>query len=184
MIFSGLLLLAAFILAINIYNGLISLRNQVDRAWSNIDVILKQRHDELPQLISICEQFAGYERATIDRLVQARTQYGAARSISEKVVASGAVSSALSGLLAIGEAYPELKSSDQFNQIQQRISAIEEQLADRRELYNETVTNYNIRCQQFPDAIFANALLYKTLELFRVETHERTTPNLKMKLPK
>jgi LemA protein len=181
--FLGLFAVVLLAMAVMVYNSLVHLRNQVDRAWANIDVILKQRHDELPNLISVCEQFAQYERATIDRLVEARKHYGAATTLNQKVAAAAEVSGALRGILAIGEAYPELKSSDQFVHLQTRISGLESQIADRRELFNETVTNYNTRIRQIPDVFFAGMLGYQNLELFKVAEEERRAPSVKMKLP-
>lgn len=182
-VFGVIIVGAVAVMAISIYNGLVSLRNQIDRSWANIDVILKQRHDEIPNLISVCEQFAGYERATLDRLVKARAHYGTATSMDDKIKASGEVTKALTGIFALGEAYPQLKSSDNFIQLQNRISQLEDSIADRREHFNETVTNYNTRILQFPDLFFANMLGYRAHELFKVESHERVAPSVKMKLP-
>lgn len=181
---SGVVLSAAvFFMFINIYNNLVSLRKQVDRSWANIDVILKQRHDEIPNLVSVCEQFAGYERATLDRLMQARERYGQAGSLGEKVKAANEVSGFLGSILALGEAYPELKSSEHFHQLQTRISKLEDNIADRREHFNETVTNYNTRIHQIPDLFFARVLNYGELELYKVQEADKKAPRIKMKLP-
>ena len=181
--FIFILCAVAFYMAVGIFNGLISLRNQVDRAWANIDVILKQRHDVIPQLLSICEQFVQYERQTFDHLIEARTKYGAANTRDEKIQASQDMSMALRGVIAIGEAYPVLKSSEQFNQIQTTIASLENQLADRRELYNEEVTNFNTRTEQFPDLFFAWMMGFKHLDLFKVDASDKEMPSLKMKMP-
>jgi LemA protein len=172
---------------IGIYNALIALRNQVDRSWANIDVLLKQRYDEIPQLVSLCEQYAQYEKNIFEKLTNARTRYLGARTLDQKIHSANELSEALSGVmanvLAIGEAYPDLKTSSQFIELQKRISALESQLSDRRELFNETVTNFNTRIQQIPDVFIANILQFKNLELFKVMEHEKTTmPNLKMNL--
>ena len=175
----------AFVLltmGIRIYNGLVSLKNQVDRSWANIDVILKQRFDEIPQLIQIIEQYVGHEKATIQRVMDARAHYGAARTTNQKVGAAQEMSLALQGVVAIGEGYPELRSNTNFTQLQSRLSALEESLADRRELFNETVTNFNTRIEQVPDVFFARTLGYSRLDLFKVQAHEKAMPNLKMNL--
>lgn len=184
MILSGILLIGLTIMAVNIYNGFVSLRNQVERAWSNIDVILKQRFDEIPQLIKVIEQYAGYEAQVIQKLTEARAHYGTAASVPEKISASGEMSLALRGVMAVGEAYPDLKSNQNFMQLQSRVSGLEEQIADRREGYNEAVANFNTRLEQFPDMIFANFLNYKRQTLFQVSEEEKSAPNLNMNLPK
>jgi LemA protein len=170
-------------MTINAFNGLVSLRNQVDRAWANIDVILKQRHDVIPQLISICEQFTNYERGTFDHLIAARGKYNESSTRDVKMKADQETTMALKGVIAIGEAYPTLKSSEQFNQIQITLSNLENQLADRRELYNEQVTNFNTRTQQFPDLFFAQMMMYHILPLYRIDVSETSMPSLKMKFP-
>lgn len=167
-----------------IYNGLVSLRNQVERAWSNIDVILRQRYDEIPQLIQVVEQYAGYETGVLKGLVEARSRYGSANSIPEKIQASQEVSVALRGIMALGEAYPDLKSNQNFMQLQARISQLESSIADRRETYNEAVANFNIRIEQFPDVFAARMLNYQRRELFQALAQERVVPVLKMNLPK
>ncbi len=180
--FAGVFILFIF-LGISIYNGLVSLKQQVGRAWANIDVILKQRHDEIPQLVQIIEQFTQYERGTIDRLVNARKAYGTAHSIGEKIEASKETSSALRGILAIGEGYPELKSNANFVQLQTRISGLESNIADRRENYNDSVTNFNTRILQIPDTFFASLLGYQALSLFTIDKKDTEMPNLKINLP-
>ncbi|HTL12161.1 MAG TPA: LemA family protein [Bdellovibrionota bacterium] len=177
-----LLCLALGAWCVTVYNGLISLKNQVERAWANIDVLLKQRFDEIPQLIQVLQQFVGYEQSTIKKLVDARKSYGAAASVEEKVRAAGDLSLALKGVVAIGEGYPELKSSNQFSQLQTRISALEDALSDRRETYNECVVNLNTRIEQFPDVFFAGMLGYARLPVFEVSAPEREKPSVNLRL--
>lgn len=167
---------------ISVYNGLISLKNQVDRAWANIDVILKQRYDEVPQLIQILEQYVQYEKSVIQKVMDARAHYGSAASTQDKIKASQEMSFALKGVFAIGENYPELKSNNNFTHIQTRLSSLESTLADRREVYNEAVTNYNTRILQFPDVIFSRMMNFGEKELFKVSEAEKQLPNLKMNL--
>jgi len=111
---------------IMIYNGLISLKENIKKSWSNIDVILKQRHDELPKLISVCESFAEFEKGVIEQLVKARQNYMGARGVAKKAEASGQITAALGGLFAIAENYPDLKANENFMQLQTRISHLEE----------------------------------------------------------
>lgn len=174
----------ALSMGINIYNGMISLRNQLERAWSNIDVILKQRYDEIPQLIQVIEQYAGYEAGLLQKLAEARKHYGEASSIGDKIKASQEMSFALKGVIAIGEAYPELKTNENFIQLQSRVSQLESMIADRREAYNEAVTNFNTRIDQFPDMFVAKLLNYQRQEFFKVDEAEKVAPSLKMNMPK
>jgi LemA protein len=173
-----------FFMGVSIYNGLVSLRAQVERAWSNIDVILKQRFDELPQIIQVVEQYAHYEAGILEKIADARTRYGSSNTVGEKIQASNEISMALRGVMAIGEAYPELKANEQFNQLQGRISSLESTIADRRETYNDAVTNFNTRIEQFPDLFAARFLGYDRQDLFVVSEKEKVVPNLKMNLPK
>ncbi|MES2768759.1 MAG: LemA family protein [Bdellovibrionota bacterium] len=173
-----------FSMGINIYNGMISLRNQVERAWSNIDVILKQRFDEIPQLIQVIEQYAKYEAGLLEKIAEARKHYGEANSVTDKIKASQEMSFALKGIIAIGEAYPELKANQNFVQLQSRVSNLESMLADRREAYNEAVTNFNTRIDQFPDVFVAKLLNYQRQDFFNVEESEKIKPSLEMNMPK
>lgn len=177
------LFLALAAMAIGIYNGLVSLRQQIDRAWANIDVILKQRFDEIPQIVQVLEQFVAYEKSVINNLVEARKHYGQAQNVDDKIKASGEMSMALKGVFAIGEGYPELKSNQNFLQLQGRVSGLEESLADRRELYNEVVTNFNTRIEQIPDLFVARLLAYGPRQLFQVSEAEKARPSLKLNLP-
>lgn len=177
-------LVCIFIMGTRIYNGLISLRNQLERAWSNIDVILKQRYDEIPQLIQVIEQFVTYESGLLKELAEARAHYGSAKTVGEKIQASQEMTMALKGVVAIGEAYPELRSNQNFNQLQARISELENAISDRRESYNEAVAVFNTRIDQFPDVFVARFLNYQRQELFQASESERSAPSLKMNLPK
>ncbi len=166
-----------------IYNGLIALKENIKKSWANIDVILKQRYDELPKLISVCESYAAFEKGVLDRLMQAREKYVGASGVSEKAEASGEISAALKSLFALAENYPELKANTNFMQLQNRISHLEESLADRREFYNDSVNNYNIRIQQIPDVFVAAFLRYQREEMFQVSEAERQDVDVNIKLP-
>ncbi len=180
MLFLGLAAFIAISMGVGIYNGLIRLKKQVERAWANIDVILKQRHDEIPQLIQVIQQFTQYEKSIIDKVVTARINYQNAQSNEDKIKASNEVTHAIRGVFAVGEAYPELKSNSQFIQLQTRLSSLEELLADRREFFNDMVTNYNTRIEQIPDVFFARMLGYQNLALFKVEDADKKMPSLQI----
>ena len=158
---------------VSIYNGLIAMKNNIGRSWANIDVLLKQRHDELPKLVKTCEQYMKHERAIFDRLSEARGALMRARSVGERAEAEAMLSRALGGVFAVAEAYPNLKADQSFLQLQSRISQIENQIADRREFYNDTVTTFNTRILQIPDTIVAKWLGLGPAELFKVDEQDR-----------
>src|SRR4030088_2371159 len=128
---------------IGVYNGLVRVRAAVKLAWSNIDVLLVQRHDELPKLVEVCKQYMQYEASTLERVMRARAGVDAARSsgsMSSLATAERELRSGLTGLYAVAEKYPELKASEPFRHLQQRISGLETAIADRREAYHAAVT--------------------------------------------
>jgi LemA protein len=159
--------------AVGVYNGLVQVNQNVDKAWANIDVVLKQRHDELPKIIATCEGYKNFERSTLQAVIAARTQYAQASTPNQKVIAANQVSGAVRGLLAVAEGYPDLKSSQNFLQLQQRISALEGQIADRREFYNDSVNVYNIRIRQFPDMLFSGILQFGPRTMYQVRDADK-----------
>lgn len=159
--------------AIMIYNGLVRLRRNIDKAWSNIDVLLKQRNDELPKLIDSAKQYMDYERDVLQNVTEARTQVQNASGPKESAEANNMLEGALGEFFAVAEDYPELKANENFKQLQERISSIEEQIADRREFYNESVNTFNIRINQIPYNIVANMMGYTSRELFEASEQEK-----------
>ena len=157
----------------SVYNGLVALKNNIARSWANIDVLLKQRHDELPKLVKTCEGYMRHERAIFDKLSEARAALASARGVAERAGAEGMLNRALGAIFAVAEAYPDLKANQSFLQLQSRISDIENQIADRREYYNDTVTTYNTRIQQIPDKLVADLLSCTPAELFQVDDEDR-----------
>jgi len=187
LIFLGIFLFGTLAIVgyfITIYNGLISLKENIKKSWSNIDVILKQRHDELPKLISVCESYAEFEHGVLDRLMKAREKYFKARGVTKKSEASNEITAALQGIFALAENYPDLKTNKNFMQLQERISHLEETLADRREFYNDSVNNFNIRIKQIPDVLVAGMLNYQDEEMFKVSQKEREDVKIDIKIPK
>ncbi len=169
------LLVALIIYFITIYNVLISLKNNVSKNWSNIDVLLKQRYSELPKLIDTCQEYMQYEKGTFEKIVAAR-QAAITAAEGHDVIALGQAESSLkSGLLklfALAENYPNLKTNESFQKLQTRISELENSIADRRELYNESVNINNIRIQQFPDVLVARSFNFKAFELLKFSAAE------------
>jgi LemA protein len=161
---------------VGIYNGLVKLREAVKQAWSNIDVLLVQRHDELPKLVETCKQYMQYEQETLERVMKARASVFQAAGRGD-VAAVGAAESALRAglgqLFAVVENYPDLKADQSFRHLQARITQLEESIADRRELYNSSVNLNNVRIHQFPDLIVARLFGFKTADLLEF-TDEQT----------
>jgi LemA protein len=174
--------IALFLYFVMIYNNLVRLKNNVSVAWSNIDVLLKQRHDELPKLIETCRQYMQYERDVLEKVVQARAAVAQAREagdIEELSAAEAQMRAGLSKLFAVAENYPELRANESFQHLQARISQLEAQVADRREFYNDSVNINNIRIEQFPDAFIARLFNFGPRRLLRFEPQELGDVNVR-----
>lgn len=169
---------ALIIYFVTIYNGLVSVKNNVKKNWSNIDVSLKQRFDELPKLVTVCERYMKHEAQTLEKVIKARSVAGEAKTVKETGRAEGMITEALKSLFAVSENYPELKADKRFGQLQARISELENEISDRREHYNESVNIYNIRIAKIPDAFVAGPLGYSTLELWQIEAAHREDPGV------
>lgn len=156
-----------------LYNGLVRLRNENDRAWANIDVMLKQRHDEIPNLVETVKGYMQHEQQTLLAVTQARAASVNATSIAQKAVADLQMAGALRGLFAVAENYPELKANENFLKLQNRITELEERIADRREFFNDDVTTYNTRIGQIPDVFVASFMSLKPREMFKVSDEDR-----------
>ena len=166
-----------------IYNQLVTLKHNVGKSWSNIDVLLKQRHDEIPKLIKTCEAYMKFEKDTLSRVIELRTQAQGATGVGERAGREAALSIGLQRLFAVAENYPDLKSQASFQQLQGRISELENQIADRREFYNESVNNYNIRIQSMPDLFVANFMGLAPQEMFKIAEADRQDPPIDIKQP-
>ena len=164
-----------------IYNRLVDIKHSVSQAWSNIDILLKQRHDELPKLVETCKQYMGFEQETLKQVIAARSQVATAREAGNM----GALGSAenmlrmgLGNLFAVAEDYPELTSSDKFQHLQARITGLENSIADRREYYNEAVRINNVRIEQFPDIIIAQWFKFMPRDLLEFSDAEKQDVNI------
>lgn len=157
------------------YNSLVNIKHNVEKAWANIDVLLKQRHDELPKLIDTCKQYMKHEQDTLEKVIQARSRVSEARE-SHNVEALGAAEnilrSGLGQLFALAESYPDLKANEQFLHLQSRISGLENAIADRREFYNDSVNINNVRIEQFPDLLVAKMFNFKAAALLKFAAEE------------
>lgn len=151
-----------------IYNNLVTLKHNVSKSWSNIDVLLKQRHDELPKLVETCRQYMNYEKAALEAVIKARSAVASAQMKSDMKALGAAETQlrlGLGNLFALAEAYPELKANQSFKHLQTRITALEHDIADRREFYNDSTNINNIRIEQFPDIIVAKLLGFRPFDL-------------------
>ena len=176
------LIIGALVYAVVIYNNLVNLKHAISKAWANIDVLLKQRHDELPKLVETCRQYMKFEQETLERVIRARSASASARE-SGDVKAVGQAETemrlGLGKLFAVAEAYPDLKTNQTFQQLQSRISALENSIADRREFYNESVNNNNVRIEQFPDVIIARFFAFKPAILLQFSEEEKRDVDMK-----
>jgi LemA protein len=174
--FAGLIVLVAFGIAalwlVGVYNKLVATKHGVAQAWANIDVLLKQRHDELPKLVDTCKEYMQYEKGAFEGVLHARAAVMGASS-SRNAAALGKAETELRGelgkLFALAEAYPELKANQSFAQLQQRISALETGISDRRELYNDAVNYNNVAVEQFPSSIVAGFGGFRSFNLLQFE---------------
>jgi LemA protein len=174
-----LAVVAVVVYSVSIYNSLVRLKNDIDKAWANIDVLLKERHDELPKLIDTCKGYMQYEQKTFELVTEARSAYQKASTAPQKAQADNMMTGALKSLFAVAENYPELKADNNFMQLQGRISEIEERIADRREFLNDSVNTYNIRIQQFPDMMLAGLMNLQPREFFKATEEDRQDVQVK-----
>jgi len=158
---------------VTIYNGLVAIKNDIDKAWANIDVLLKQRHDELTKLLDTTKGYMEFERDTLNKITQARSQYQQAVTVDQKAQADQSMTSALRGFFAVAENYPELKANTNFQLLEKRISELESQIADRREFYNDSVNTFNIRIQQVPDTFVAAFMRLTPRAMLKVDEADK-----------
>ncbi|WP_372864050.1 LemA family protein [Spongiibacter sp.] len=160
---------------IMLYNGLVNLKHSVAKHLANIDVLLKQRHDELPKLVETCKQYMQYEQSTLEKVILARQQVASAQASHDMKalgLAESGLRSSLGSLFALAENYPELKADGVFQNLHSRISALENAIADRREVYNEAVNNNNVRIEQFPDVMIARLFNFQAFDLLQFDKAE------------
>ena len=170
-----------FVWGIGLYNALVRLKHGVSKAWSNIDVLLKQRHEELPKLVETCKQYMQHERTVLENVIKARSAVHHANEAHDLVAlgqAEAGLRAGLGKLFALAENYPELKANEGFQMLQQRITSLENAIADRRELYNEAVNLNNVRIDQFPDVILARWFNFKAASLLRFSETETADVNM------
>ena len=170
-----IILALVIIYCIVTYNSLVSIKNNVAKAWANIDVLLKQRNDELPKLIDTCKAYMAHEVQTLEKVISARMGVDAARQTHDVAglgTAESVLSKSIGGLYAVAENYPDLKADQTFKNLQQRITGLENQIADRREFYNDSVNNNNVRIAQFPDLIIAKLFNFEPKNMLKFVSEE------------
>jgi LemA protein len=170
-----LLAILAF-LAFATYNAIVALLQRIDKAWANIDVSLKQRHDELPNLVAAVRGQMAFESATLERVTRARAAYSPAAPIPEQAATSAETSAALRQLFAVVERYPDLRSQANVAALQAEIERLENVIADRRELYNDQVYRYNTRIAQVPAVLLAGLFGWRPRPFFAATDDERARP--------
>ena len=173
---------ALFLYAVTMFNNFVRLKNNVAQAWSNIDVLLKQRHDELPKLVDACRQYMQHERGVLEKVTQARAAVHSAREagdVGSLGAAETELRAGLSRLFAVAENYPELRANENFQHLQDRISQLEAQIADRREFYNDIVNANNTRIEQFPDNVIATLFRFDEKALLRFKEEEIKDVNVR-----
>ncbi len=158
---------------VTLYNGLVDLNKSTDRAWSNIDVLLKQRYDEIPKLVKTVEGYMAHEKQTLQSVIEARNAFAHGGGVEALANADAKLQGALARLFALAESYPELKADSSFRHLQERVSTLADQIADRREFYNHAVNRYNVRIEQIPDLFIARFLSYRDKVYFRTTEQER-----------
>jgi LemA protein len=170
-------LLVIFVIAI--YNSLVRLRNQVDNAWSQIDVQLKRRHDLIPNLVETAKGYMKHERGTFEAITEARSKAMGARNVSEASKAEGALGEALSKFMLVVENYPDLKANQNFLSLQEELSSTENRIAFSRQNYNDQVLFFNNKIQMFPSNIIAGMFAFSKRDFFEIEAAaEREAPKV------
>ncbi len=177
-----LILMALGLYGVVIYNSLVTLKHSTAKAWSNIDVLLKQRHDELPKLVEVAKQYMAFEKDTLARVISARSAVFNAREtgdVAEVGKAESQLRQGLGNFFALAEQYPALKADENFQHLRERITGLENTIADRREFYNESANLNNVRIEQFPDLLIARIFAFKAQSLLEFTEGETREVDLK-----
>ena len=159
------------------YNDVVALRQRIDKAWANIDVVLKQRHDQLPNLVAAVRGLMAYEKDVLTRVTELRAAYVPTAPIPDQAVTSEATSAAVRSLFAVVERYPDIKSQANVQDLQDQIERLESMIADRRELYNDQVYRYNTRISQVPGAFLAPLFGWRPRDFFSADPADAARPD-------
>jgi LemA protein len=168
-------------LAVTTYNAVVALQNRIQKAWANIDVALKQRYDELPNLVEAVRDVMAFEQDVLREVAERRAAYSDRDPIPRQAATSASTSTAVRHLFAVVERYPEVRSAGNVQALQAEIARLEDVIADRRELYNDQVFRYNTRIAQLPTSLFAGAFGWKVAEFFTADGDERERPSAELR---
>lgn len=168
------------LLVFSTYNSLVKLNNRVEEAFSTMDVYLKKRWDLIPNIVEIVKEYAKHEKETLEEVINLRDSSYDKMSTNDKVDVHNKISQGITKLMAIAEAYPELKANENFKDLSNQLTKVEDDIANARKYYNGTVRNFNDKVQMFPSNIVAKVLGYKTKNMFEASENERE--NIKVKL--
>ncbi|MDP9483630.1 MAG: LemA family protein [Chloroflexota bacterium] len=172
----GLLLAILLFIVVASYNAVMALRQRIDKAWANIDVVLKQRHDQLPALVSAVRGLMSFELDVLSEVTRARAAYSPTEPIPAQAAHAEATTTAVRSLLAVVEAYPDLKSQRNVLDLQDEIERLESMIADRRELYNDQVYRYNTRITTLPTLLIAPLFGWTPREFFAAHPEDAIRP--------
>ena len=172
----GLLVVVVGFLVLATYNAVVALRLRIDKAWANIDVALKQRFDQLPNLVAAVRDVMAWEQEVLTEVTAARAAYSPAAAIPDQAATSAATSAAVRSLFAVVERYPEVRSAGNVMALQEEIERLEGLIADRRELYNDQVYRYNTRIAQIPAALLASLFGWRARPFFEASEADRRRP--------
>ncbi len=179
LIIVGIVIVLLVLFIIGIYNSLVGLRNQVDNAWSQIDVQLKRRHDLIPNLVETAKGYMLHERGTFEAITNARSQAMGAKNVAEAAKAEGALGEALSKFLLVVENYPDLKANQNFLALQEELTSTENKISFSRQSYNDQVLFFNNKIQMFPSNVIAGMFSFSKRDFFQVEgAEERQVPKV------
>lgn len=174
----AVVIIVILVVVIGLYNNLVKLRNRVDNAWAQIDVQLQRRQDLIPNLVETVKGYAGHESGTLQAVTEARAAVSRATTPQDKMQAEGVLTSALRGLFAVAEAYPELKANANFQQLQAQLAETEDKISYMRQSYNDTVMNYNTAIQTFPAVLLAGALGFTARPSFDADAGVEVAPKV------
>ena len=181
---SGVLILGGVVLVVGLwlissYNSMVKLRNMVRNSWAQIDVQLKRRFDLVPNLVETVKGYAAHEKEVLEKVTQARSMVQSAQSIEQRQQAENQLTNTLRSLFAVAEAYPQLKANDNFRDLQQQLSELEEKIAFARQFFNDTTMKYNTTIQSFPTNLLAGMFGFEALPFFEVDDVQRQAVQVK-----
>ena len=178
---AGLVVLVVLFFVVTTYNGVVALRTRIDKAWANVEVALEQRHDQLAQLVAAVRDVMAFERTVLDEVARQRARYAPDAPVAEQGAVSAATSQAVRSLLAVVENYPQLRSQENVLRLQGEIERLEQQIADRRELYNDQVYRYNATIAQVPGVVLARLLGWLPRSFFDAEPAADERPSVELR---